>query len=98
LEATIYNHTKPLANVFTAIARCADMASAAECEETTPQLINIGLMIIAPPTMFAKDVRNWHDDQPPANKTWNRFKTHFKDAQHAIMRQHQPLPVTPFAK
>jgi hypothetical protein len=37
LEATIHNHTKPLANVFTAIARCADMASAAECEETTPQ-------------------------------------------------------------
>jgi hypothetical protein len=85
LEATVYNHTKPLANIFTAIARYADMASAAECEETTPQLINIGLIIITRPTVFANDIRNWHE-LPSADKTWNRFKTHFKDAQRAIIR------------
>jgi hypothetical protein len=63
----------------------ADMASAAESEETTAQLINIGLIIIAWPTAFANDVRNWHD-LPSADKTWNGFKTHFKDAQRAIIR------------
>jgi hypothetical protein len=85
LEKTIYDHTKPLANTFAAFARCADMASAAESEETTAQLINIGLTIIARPTVFANDIRNWHD-RPSADKTWPTFKTHFKDAQRAIIR------------
>jgi uncharacterized membrane protein YgcG len=85
LEQTVYDHTKPLSNVFTAIARHADMATAAESEETTAQLINIGLIIITRPTVFANDIRNWHD-RPAAQKTWPRFKTHFKDAQRAIIR------------
>jgi hypothetical protein len=85
LEATIFNHTKPLANIFTAITRYADMASAAECEETTPQLINIGSIIITRPTVFANDISNWHE-LPLDDKTWNRFKTHFKDAQRNIIR------------
>jgi hypothetical protein len=89
LAATICNHTKPLANIFTAIARCADMAHAAECEETAPQLINIGLTIFARPTAFANDIRNWHE-LTPAAKTWNRFKTHFKDAQQTIIRSLPP--------
>jgi hypothetical protein len=38
LETTICKHTKHLTNIFSAIARHADMA----CEETTSQLINIG--------------------------------------------------------
>ena len=92
LEAIVYDHSKPLANIFAAIARYADMANAAESEETTPQLINIGLIIITRPTVFATDIRQWHE-LPLADKTWIRFKTHFKSAQRAIIRS-QPSVTT----
>jgi excinuclease UvrABC ATPase subunit len=35
--------------------------------------------------VFANHIRNWHG-LPSANKTWPRFKTHFKEAQRAIIR------------
>jgi hypothetical protein len=85
LEATVYGHSKPLSNIFTAIARYADMANASGSEETTPQLINIGLIIITRPSIFAADICRWHD-LPRAVKTWIRFKSHFKSAQRAIIR------------
>jgi hypothetical protein len=90
LEATVYQHSRPIANIFTAITKYADMAEAAESAETTTQLINIGLIIITRPTVFANDIRNWHD-RPQAAKTWPNFRTHFRDAQRAIIRS---LPAT----
>jgi uncharacterized membrane protein YgcG len=92
LEATVYNHSKPLSNVFTAIARYADMANASGSEETTPQLVNIGLIIITRPTIFASDIRKWHD-LPLLSKTWIGFKDHFKRAQRDIIRS-QPAITT----
>ena len=68
------------------------MANAAESEETTPQIINIGLIIITRPTVFTTDIRQWHE-LPLSNKTWIRFKTHFKTAQRAIIRN-QPAVTT----
>jgi hypothetical protein len=90
LEATTYQHTRPVANIFTAITKYADMAEAAESPETTAQLINIGLIIITRPSVFSNDIRNWHD-KPTADKTWPNFRTHFRDAQRAIIRS---LPAT----
>jgi hypothetical protein len=90
LEATVYQHARPVANIFTAITKYADMAEAAESAETTTQLINIGLIIITRPTVFANDIRNWHE-RPQADKTWPNFRTHFRDAQRAIIRS---LPAT----
>jgi uncharacterized membrane protein YgcG len=85
LIATVYDHTKPLANICTAITRYADMAQAGESEETPSQLINVGIIILTRPTVFATDIRRWND-LPPASKTWISFKTHFKEAQRAIIR------------
>jgi hypothetical protein len=52
LEATTYNHPKPIVNIFTAINAYANMAEAAEAAETQTQLINIGLIIITCSTIF----------------------------------------------
>jgi hypothetical protein len=84
LALAVYDHSKPLSNIFTAIARCADMANASGSEETTLQLINIGLIIITRPNIFAADIRRWHG-LPRAVKIWIRFKSHFKSAQRAII-------------
>ena len=68
------------------------MAKAVESEETTTQLINSGLIMITQSTVFATDIRQWHE-LPLADKTWIRFKTHFKSAQRAIIRS-QPSVTT----
>jgi hypothetical protein len=88
LEATTYNHSRPILNVFTAINEYANMADAAGAAETATQLINIGLIIITRSTIFASDIRKWHD-KPGGDKDWPNFKEHFKTAQRAI-KQSQP--------
>jgi len=92
VEATTYNHSRPIVTIFTEINDYANMAEAAHAPETTEQLINIGLLIITRSTIFSSDIRKWHD-QPAANKTWPHFKDHFKAAQKAIKRS-QPTITT----
>jgi hypothetical protein len=92
LETTVYNHSKPISNIFTAINEYANMADAANSEETPTQLINIGLIIITRSTLFASDIRKWHGKEA-TEKTWKAFKTHFKDAQRDIKRS-QPAVTT----
>ena len=92
LEATVYNHAKPVVTVFTSINEYASMADAANASETDDQLVNIGLIIISRVTIFAGDVRKWHE-KPRADQTWPNFKVHFKDAQKAIKRS-QPAVTT----
>jgi hypothetical protein len=85
LEATVYNHARPIVNIFTATNEYANMAEAADAPETTTQLINIGLIIITKSTVFASDIRKWHE-KPDVEKTWPTFKDHFKEAQKAIKK------------
>jgi hypothetical protein len=92
LEATTYNHTKPIMNIFTAINDYANMAKAAEAAKTQAQLINIGLIIITRSTIFSSDIRKWNS-RPEDDKTWPTFKTHFKEAQCEIKRS-QPATTT----
>jgi hypothetical protein len=92
LEATPYNHARPIVNIFTAINDYANMAEAAEASETTSQLTNIGLIIITRSTIFASDIRKWHE-KPDDEKTWPTFKEHFKAAQKAIKKS-QPTTTT----
>ena len=82
LEATQYNHAKPILTVFTAIdEHGSSMAEAATVSERDSQLINIGMMIIVSraTSIFTGNVHKWHDT-PQASKTWPNFKAHFKEA------------------
>jgi hypothetical protein len=92
LETTNYDHSRPIVNVFTSINEYANMADASEAPETPIQLINIGLIILTRATIFSSDIRKWHA-QNLADKTWPRFKTHFKEAQRSIKRS-QPTTTT----
>jgi hypothetical protein len=52
VEATTYNHDRPIVTIFTAINKYANMADAANAAETPTQLINIGIIIITKSTIF----------------------------------------------
>jgi hypothetical protein len=92
VEATTYDHNRPIVNIFTDINAYAHMAEAAHSAETASQLINIGLIIITRSTIFSSDIRKWHD-KPSLDQTWPNFKDHFKAAQKAI-RKSQPVVTT----
>jgi hypothetical protein len=92
LEITAYDHSCPIANLFTAITDYAHMAEASGATETPGQLINIGLIVITHATIFTNDIRAWNGTLPAA-KTWPGFKTHFRTAQKAIKRS-QPSTTT----
>ena len=93
LEATTYNHSKPIVNIFTAINDYASMAEAAEAAETQTQLINSHRANNHHPLYhFSSDMRKWNS-KPEDVKTWPTFKTHFKEAQHEI-KHSQPAITT----
>jgi hypothetical protein len=87
LEITAYEHSRPIANLFTAITDYAHMAEASGATEPPEQLINIGLIVITRATIFTNDIQAWNETLPAA-KTWPGFKTHFRTAQKAIKQSH----------
>jgi hypothetical protein len=87
VEATIYDHSKPILQMFMQISEYNLMADHAHSAETPQQMLNLGLSIITKSNIFASDIRKWHS-RPDAEKTWRNFQTHFKEAQQAI-RQSQ---------
>jgi hypothetical protein len=92
LEITAYEHSHPIANLFTALTDYAQMAKASGATKTPEQLINIGLIVITGATIFTNDMQAWNETLPAA-KTWPGFKTHFRTAQKAIKRS-QPSTTT----
>jgi hypothetical protein len=92
VEITAYEHSRPIANLFTAITDYAHMAEASGATKTPEQLINIGLIVITRATIFTNDIRAWNETLPAA-KTWPGFKTHFRTAQKAIKRSQPPTTI-----
>jgi hypothetical protein len=92
VEATTYDHSKPILQMFTHINEYNLMADHAHSAETPQQMINLGLIIITKSNVFASNIQKWHA-RPDADKTWQNFKTHFIEAQQAI-RQSQPTITT----
>jgi hypothetical protein len=64
LEITAYDHSCPIAKLFTAITDYAHMAEASGATETSKQLINIGLIIITRATIFTNSIRAWKETLP----------------------------------
>jgi hypothetical protein len=82
-ESIVYNHSRPIVNVFTKINQYAQMADHANASATQAQLIYFGTIVLTASTRFASDIRKWHA-KPELDKTWQAFKTHFIEAQKAI--------------
>jgi hypothetical protein len=68
------------------------MVDQAKAAETTPQLLNLGIITLACSTLCSSDIRKWHK-KPDADKTWPFFKKHFKACQKAI-KPSQPAITT----
>jgi hypothetical protein len=92
VEATTYDHARPIVNIITDINEYANMAEAVHAPEMTTQLINIDIIIITRSTIFSSNIRKWHI-KPDDDKTWPNFKDHFKAAQKAIKKS-QPSVTT----
>jgi hypothetical protein len=74
---------KPIDTIFNAINKYTGVAEAAGSDETPEQLINLAMILLTKSGIFANDIRRWYD-RPVIEKTWPRFKTHFREAQKAI--------------
>jgi hypothetical protein len=94
VEAKTYKKARLILNIFTAISNYANKAEAAEAAETTPQLINIDLIIITQSTIFASNIRRWHS-KPEDNKPWPNFKNHIKTHKKKSRRANLPSLQTP---
>ena len=60
LEFSVYNHSCPIANLFTTVNDNANMAEASGATETPEQLINIGLIVLTRHTFFFNNIRLWN--------------------------------------
>jgi hypothetical protein len=92
VEAINYEHGTHIMKIFTAINKYARKAEFAGVYETTPHLINMGLVIITKANIFADDIRAWNT-KPNNDKTWPDFIEHFKKAQREI-KASQPVITT----
>ena len=92
LETTTYNHSRPIANLFTATNDYFNMAEANGATETPVQLIHIGLIVLMRTSIFASNVCQWQA-LPDALQSWPTFKESFCTAQKLI-KQSQPTITT----
>ena len=92
VEETNYEHSRPIANMFTRINEYSLMADHARASETAQQMINMGLIIITRSNIFSSDIRKWNR-RPDIEKTWPNFKAHFSQAQKDI-KASQPTITT----
>ena len=90
-----YGHSRPIANLSTAINNYANMAEANGSTETPVQLMNICLIVLTRDSIFPNDVRIWQA-LPDAHKSWPTFKIHFCTAQIAIIQSHTTITTDTF--
>jgi hypothetical protein len=58
-EAIVYNHSRPIVNLFTQINKYAQMADHAGASASQAQLIDSGTIVLTASTRFASDLRKW---------------------------------------
>ena len=75
--ATVYNPADSMLAVFCPIEKLKAKAIKAKRPYTEEQLLDFALTIIRNTRDFEKAQEEW-GDLPPADKTWKRFKEHFR--------------------
>ena len=90
LETTTYDHSQPIANLFTAINKYTNMVETNGSTETPVQMINIYLIALISSSIFSNDVRI-QQALPDTHKSWPTFKKHFCTAQRAIKQSHPTI-------
>jgi hypothetical protein len=79
LKAMTYNPKTPIDTVFNAVDDLADFASLGMQPLTEGQIIAKAYIIINNTRRFKLPINEWNR-KPAADKNWNSFKTHFRQA------------------
>ena len=78
-----YNPADPMILLYNPLEKLKKMAEAANIAYTEAQILDMGLTVIRNTRDFEKALGDW-DSLAARNKTWDRFKQHFKDAQKQL--------------
>ena len=82
-EATVKSYTydldTPIDNLFKEIEDLVDLSGTAHIPMTPEQAITIAYVILWRTSALKESLREWNN-LPAADKTWTRFKTHFRTA------------------
>ena len=73
--------TDPVDNVFTAVQKLSDLATAANAAYTVIQKINLAYCILKQQRVFKTPIKEWnrHVKNDPTNLTWMEFKRFFRE-------------------
>ena len=85
LRARVFDITRPLLHVFSAIENLQQVALASGTPYTVKQRINIGLYLIKNMGEFEKGLSSWYE-RPSTDHTWPIFKQHFNDTYNRLRR------------
>ena len=83
VEDYILDPTDPIDILFSEIDDLVDIFTLQNDALTQQQIINMAYVIIERSKVFKKDLRDWNK-KADAHKTWNNFKTHFREAQQEL--------------
>ena len=75
--------TDPIDTLFVEIDDLVDILTLQKNALTQQQIIDMAYVIIERSKVFKKDLRDWNK-KSEADKTWNNFKIHFREAQQEL--------------
>ena len=74
-----YNPHNPIASVFSVVDDLVELSALAATPLSNAQQVNIGYVILHKTGNFSHPIIEWNR-KPVADKTWAKFKTHFRTA------------------
>ena len=83
IRTMTYHPADPMILLHNPIEKLKKMAEAAAIPYTQDQLLDMGLTVIRNTRDFERALGDW-ENLPARRKTWDQFKTHFKDAQKQL--------------
>jgi hypothetical protein len=78
-----YDPITPVDEVFNKIEDLVEFGEMAQCTYTMAQSINIAYSILNRTTKFKESIKSWNR-RPAPQRTWIRFKTHFREAHNEL--------------
>ena len=78
-----FHPADPMIMLCNPIEKLQRLAQAAKMTHSENQLLNLGLTVARNTRDFERALETW-EDKPAIEKTWNNFKTHFKEAQKRL--------------
>ncbi len=85
LESMHFPPNEPVDTIFTEIDDLGTIAELARAPMTEQQKINMGYLLIQQTQVYSTALICWNQKEYH-DQTWTTFKTHFRDAQNALLR------------